>query len=188
MLFRSLVMIVLAFSYVIANHGATAEEAMSPIILLKGILGTCCFIQFHIVCTRFFSNMWINFAVSYVICGIYSIMMFLTLAVQNQVIFCVVFAIAYILLVILAYYFARQCTAALTLAARDGFSKDKMFKLANTFYKDTNPQNSIYPSLKEIRQIYKWDVTCQGSVPAAFVCFYESVSYETFLRNVFKHF
>ena len=30
----------------------------------------------------------------------------------------------------------------------------------------------------------KWDGSCQGSVPVAMRCFYESDSYESFLRNV----
>lgn len=38
--------------------------------------------------------------------------------------------------------------------------------------------------LKEMRKIYQWDVTCQGSVPAAIRCVLEADSYEEFIRNV----
>ena len=39
-------------------------------------------------------------------------------------------------------------------------------------------------SLNDMRQIYKWDVSCQGSVPAAIRCVLEADSYEEFMRNV----
>ena len=42
----------------------------------------------------------------------------------------------------------------------------------------------VTKSLKDIRDIYKWDVTCQGSVPAAIRCVLEANSYEEFIRNV----
>ena len=45
---------------------------------------------------------------------------------------------------------------------------------------------SIAYSLDEIRPRYKWNESCQGSVPAAMRCFYESDDYESFLRNVFS--
>ena len=40
---------------------------------------------------------------------------------------------------------------------------------------------SIAYSLDELRPRYKWNESCQGSVPAAMRCFYES-----FIRNVFS--
>ena len=43
---------------------------------------------------------------------------------------------------------------------------------------------SIAYSLDEIRPRYKWNESCQGSVPAAMRCFYESEDYESFIRNV----
>lgn len=47
----------------------------------------------------------------------------------------------------------------------------------------------IYPyspekSLDELRRIYRWDATCQGTVPAAVRCFYESTDWESCIRNV----
>ena len=41
-------------------------------------------------------------------------------------------------------------------------------------------------NLDEIRPRYKWTESCQGSVPAAMRCFYESDDYESFIRNVFS--
>ena len=45
---------------------------------------------------------------------------------------------------------------------------------------------SIAVPLDELEKIYQWNETCMGSVPAAMRCFYESDSYESFLRNVFR--
>ncbi|MEA4948866.1 hypothetical protein SDC9_118599 [bioreactor metagenome] len=46
--------------------------------------------------------------------------------------------------------------------------------------------NNYYPIdfvLDEIRDRYKFDVTCQGSVPQALEAFFESESYEDAIRN-----
>ena len=45
---------------------------------------------------------------------------------------------------------------------------------------------SIAVPLDKLEKIYQWNETCMGSVPAAMRCFYESDSYESFLRNVFR--
>ena len=37
--------------------------------------------------------------------------------------------------------------------------------------------------VNDIRKTYKFDVTCQGSVPEAIICFLESVSFEDAIRN-----
>lgn len=41
-------------------------------------------------------------------------------------------------------------------------------------------------SMDYLRENYSWDITCMTSVPVAFRCFYESHSYESFIRNVFS--
>ena len=51
---------------------------------------------------------------------------------------------------------------------------------------DASVDEEIRYSLDEIRPRYKWNESCQGSVPAAMRCFYESSDYESFLRNVFS--
>lgn len=64
------------------------------------------------------------------------------------------------------------------------WSKDRVLQYIASEY----PKNEyIYApeiSLAEYRDSYKWDVTCQGSVPVAFRCFYESDNYKSFIRNV----
>ena len=47
-------------------------------------------------------------------------------------------------------------------------------------------EDNYYPlnyTLDEIRPSYRFDVTCQGSVPQAIVCFLESESFEDAIRN-----
>lgn len=58
------------------------------------------------------------------------------------------------------------------------FAKSREYP-AGSYYK--------YPvsmSMKELREVYRWDETCQGSVPAAIRCFLDSEDYESFIRNV----
>lgn len=38
--------------------------------------------------------------------------------------------------------------------------------------------------LIDIRPTYRWDVTCQGTVPVGIICFLESEDYESCMRNV----
>ena len=45
---------------------------------------------------------------------------------------------------------------------------------------------SVEYKLDEYRDTYRWDVTCQGSVPVAIRCFLDSEDYESFLRNVYS--
>ena len=51
---------------------------------------------------------------------------------------------------------------------------------------DALDEYSIAVPLDKLEKIYQWNETCMGSVPAAMRCFYESDSYESFLRNVFR--
>lgn len=51
------------------------------------------------------------------------------------------------------------------------------------------PEQYIYsPQYKidDIKDKYKWNDTCQGSVPVAIRCVYEASTYTEFIRNVFK--
>ena len=78
-------------------------------------------------------------------------------------------------------------TAACANLAKTTKSKDKIYEFAKQFY--GNEEVYKYPvtmSLDDMRKIYHWDVTCQGSVPAAIRCVLEADSYEEFLRNVFS--
>ena len=71
-----------------------------------------------------------------------------------------------------------QAIAACIYLARKGVSKaDMKHYIANTFHYDLDR------TLADIRPWYKFDVTCQGSVPEAILCFLESDSYESAIRN-----
>lgn len=75
-------------------------------------------------------------------------------------------------------------TATCIYMARTGASKSDIYKYALKNYPSESYQYGVDRSLDDYRDIYKWDVSCQGSVPAAVRCFLESEDYESFLRNV----
>lgn len=78
-------------------------------------------------------------------------------------------------------------TAMCEFIAAEGGCKSDIYQYALKFYGDEDKYK--YPvtmPLEEMRKIYKWDVTCQGSIPAAIRCVLEARSYEEFLRNVFS--
>lgn len=78
-------------------------------------------------------------------------------------------------------------TAMCIFAAREGKTKQDIYNYACKFYSDESKyQYPITMSLEDMRKIYRWNVTCQGSVPAAIRCVLEADSYEEFLRNVFS--
>ena len=70
-----------------------------------------------------------------------------------------------------------EATAVATFLARTGKSKDEIRAVVVRDY---------YPlefTLDEIRPTYKFDVSCQGSVPQALEAFFESTSFEDAIRN-----
>lgn len=76
-------------------------------------------------------------------------------------------------------------TATCGWMAKNGASKKEIEEYASREY----PAGSYYKypvsmSMKELREVYRWDETCQGSVPAAIRCFLDSEDYESFIRNV----
>ena len=77
-------------------------------------------------------------------------------------------------------------TAMCIYMARTGASKEEILKYAVAQYPKSDYKYSAEYSLAEYRDSYEWDVSCQGSVPAAIRCFYESEDYESFIRNVFS--
>ncbi len=77
-------------------------------------------------------------------------------------------------------------TATCIWMARHGKSKDDIYEYVLEQYPKADYEYSIAYSLDEIRPRYKWNESCQGSVPAAMRCFYESSDYESFIRNVFS--
>ena len=67
-------------------------------------------------------------------------------------------------------------TAGATFLARTGATMDELREYVSRYY-------IIDFTLDEIRTQYKFDVTCQGTVPQAFQCFFESDSFEDAIRN-----
>lgn len=77
-------------------------------------------------------------------------------------------------------------TATCIWMARRGKSKQEIYDYVLEQYPIDEYEYSIGYSLDEIRPRYKWNESCQGSVPAAMRCFYESTDYESFIRNIFS--
>ncbi|WP_051464993.1 ADP-ribosylglycohydrolase family protein [Butyrivibrio sp. FCS014] len=77
-------------------------------------------------------------------------------------------------------------TATCIWMAKNGKSKQEIYDYVIEQYPKADYEYSIEYSLDEIRPRYKWNESCQGSVPAAMRCFYESDDYKSFLRNVFS--
>ncbi len=72
-------------------------------------------------------------------------------------------------------------TAQTIYIARKGYTKKQIKDFV-----ESNFKYNINLSLDEIRPNYRYDVTCQGTVPVAIRCFLESESYEDCIRNVFS--
>ncbi len=72
---------------------------------------------------------------------------------------------------------AAEATAAATYMARNG---SNILEIRDYIDKNYYPLNF---TLDGIRRNYTFDVTCQGSVPQAFMAFFESVGFEDAIRN-----
>jgi ADP-ribosylglycohydrolase len=70
-----------------------------------------------------------------------------------------------------------QATAAAIFLARTGTSKADI-----KTYIETTFDYKLDKTLDEIRPVYRFDATCQGSVPQAIQSFLESTDYETTIR------
>lgn len=71
---------------------------------------------------------------------------------------------------------AAEAVSTTIFLANNNASMDQLKRYVNTYY-------DIDFTLDEIRPRYKFDVSCQGSVPQAFEAFFESNSYEDAIRN-----
>jgi ADP-ribosylglycohydrolase len=71
-----------------------------------------------------------------------------------------------------------QAVAAAIFLARTGSTKDdiRRYTVANFNY-------ALSRSLEQIRPAYEFEVSCQGTVPEAIVCFLESADFEDAIRN-----
>lgn len=67
-------------------------------------------------------------------------------------------------------------TAGAVFLARSGASKKEIRAYTEQFY-------NVDFALDEIRPVYDYDVTCQGTVPPAMVAFFEAESFEDAIRN-----
>lgn len=70
-----------------------------------------------------------------------------------------------------------QAVAGAIFLARNGASKEEIKEYVERNYYDLDF------TLDEIRPGYSFDVTCQGSVPQAIICFLEAKDYEDAIRN-----
>lgn len=68
--------------------------------------------------------------------------------------------------------------------AKKGASKAEILDYARKQYPMTSYEYSVEYELNKYRDTYKWDASCQGSVPVAIRCFLDSEDYESFIRNV----
>ena len=78
-----------------------------------------------------------------------------------------------------------QATAAAIFFMRHGKSKNAIEEYKNKLkdYIKNKYQYDLDFTLEEIRPIYKFDVSCQGSLPTALVSFLESENFEDAIRN-----
>ncbi len=77
-------------------------------------------------------------------------------------------------------------TATCVWMAKHHKSREEIFEYVLKEYPSQDYRFSISKELQTLRKEYSWDVTCMTSVPVAMRCFYESSSYESFIRNVFS--
>ena len=75
-------------------------------------------------------------------------------------------------------------TAVCGWMAKNGASKKEIEEYASECYPADKYKYPVSMTMEELRKVYKWDETCQGSVPAAIRCFLDSEDYESFIRNV----
>jgi ADP-ribosylglycohydrolase len=77
-----------------------------------------------------------------------------------------------------------EVTAACIWFAKNDRRKDQILEYAIAQYPKEEYAYSPEIPLAKMREYYRWDVTCQGSVPAVIRCIYEANSYTEFIRNV----
>lgn len=77
-------------------------------------------------------------------------------------------------------------TAVCIWMAKHGKTKQDIYDYVLEQYPSGKYEFSIDRDMEYLEKHYTWDVTCMGSVPVAMRCFYESDSFENFMRNVFR--
>ena len=70
-----------------------------------------------------------------------------------------------------------EATAVAIFLARNGCSKEDIANYIQTNYYD------LCDCVEDLQADYDWDSSCQGTVPQALQCFFESESFEDAVRN-----
>lgn len=70
--------------------------------------------------------------------------------------------------------------------AKHGASKEEIYSYACQQYSASEYKFGCEYPIDSYRKFYRFDATCQGSLPVAIRCFYESDDYESCLRNAFS--
>lgn len=78
-----------------------------------------------------------------------------------------------------------KAIAGCVYLAKKGSSKKEILKYAQALYPGEKYEYPPERKLCEYRETYKFEVSCQNSVPVAIRCFLESTDFESCLRNVF---
>ena len=79
-----------------------------------------------------------------------------------------------------------EVTAACIWMAKHGMDKEDIYDYVISEYPPEQYEFSVDKDLRYLEKYYTWDVTCMTSIPVAVRCFYESDSFESFMRNVFR--
>lgn len=77
-------------------------------------------------------------------------------------------------------------TAVCIWMARHGKSKQEIYDYVLQEYSPDRYKFTIEQDIAYLEKHYSWDVSCMTSVPLAMRCFYESDSFEEFMRNIFR--
>ena len=75
-------------------------------------------------------------------------------------------------------------TACCIAMAIQGNSKENILQYGIEQYPKSDYAYSPEIPLSEMRKYYRWNETCQGSVPAVIRCIYEANNYTEFIKNV----
>ena len=75
-------------------------------------------------------------------------------------------------------------TATCIWMARYGASKQEIYDYVLKEYPVEKYDFSVDKDMEYLRKHYEWTEKCCDTVPAAMRCFYDSIDYESFIRNI----
>lgn len=70
--------------------------------------------------------------------------------------------------------------------AKNGRTKQNIFDYVLEQYPQNRYPYSIDRDMAYLRENYQWTEKCADTVPAAMRCFFDSVDYESFMRNIYS--